>query len=758
MVQELVKDLSAIGKNKENYTHFGGTLITYGDNTAGTVQIYNVVDGQQRLVTVSLLLSSIADHLADTGAKLEHWSADEIRIELLKNSVRPFYKLRLQDGDDAEYRDILSGKTQGKGELAKAWRILKKAVSDHGPDVLMEGIRRFTVISFRCGSTNDPQQIFESLNATGKPLHLGEKVKNWILMGMDNDQQEDTYKHWCKIEKYLGVSSAKTKEHIDKFLIDFLRWRTGDKGSVKRAYGELRRWWLRSNQNGEHDKRWLCEQLCIFADLYGKITGTSSTYGVREIDRHLQHLRGVGIDVHRPFTLRLLNDARIPKESGAQQRDVIKVLETLSTWLTRFWLSNNETTSLNTTFARFARHRNGEFIADYSEYWIDKVRGLRYSNSAVPNEEEVERGIMTRPAAKSRVAARTILWALNSRLGNQADLVIENLSIEHIIPQTLNDDWKDYLGVGADELHGEMCDTLPNLTLVGPRFNSALSNNVFARKREEYLDSNVMLTRKLAKTYDEWREDDVILRSLEIAEWVYECWPWENVNTAKLRWRINGGGWKHESKYQHMLPNVVASLLDIDPEVNARRLSGDSHRRHIFLSDSRPRPRGARFLPIPHHNEYVVNVGQSRKHIAKLCKEMAKRCDSELDIEYSKGEIGAQDEWERDDPVSVSYSDNGPRWRIDGGRWSQEKSYRSMLPVVASALIDENPKKNCDILMGNRKSVDITSLDSYPGENRKFVRIPGYPHYRVYVHLGKPQIIKQCKNMGRRCDRIVDAE
>ncbi len=635
-IEQLIRDLETISKSdQENASHFGGTLITYSETTpAGTAQIFNVVDGQQRLTTISILLACIAEKLAETGPT-EQWSSEKIIDIYLKNQLDPPRKLNLQDGDEEEYRRILKGCPEGEGKVTAAWKVLRSDVDSVGSDCLMKGLSRFKVISFTSEPYDDPQQIFESLNATGVPLTEGEKVKNWLLMGQDNKTQDQLYQdYWCKIEESLNALHE--PKRIDEFLRDFLRWKTGDTYGISHTYTNLRQWWYKTE--GAKDKNSLCEDLARLSGLYGKITGTNGHHENGEVDGLLRYLRGLRIDVHRPFTLRLLDDATRPDIAGANEEELVSVLRALSTWLTRIWLSGKSLAGLNHEFARFA-HRSADHDTEtYADYWIAEIKKLKNTGVAVPNDEEIRWGIRNRNAygRKASDAARIIFWNLNSRLSNAADPSVEELSIEHIMPRKLSHEWREYLGSEADELHGKYLNSLANLTLVGKEFNSEISNQAFAKKRELYEESTFSFTRKLAQSYVSWREEDIERRVQELTDLVVECWPWENVSHAVARWRINQGNWQEEKYFGAILLNVIAEILDINLEENSKRLSGDRVSRDLFLSGMEPLTKGTRFASIPRHDQYVVNVGHSANAISKICREMGETCGVEVEIESLK--------------------------------------------------------------------------------------------------------------------------
>ena len=200
----------------------------------------------------------------------------------------------------------------------------------------MEGLARLNVVNIGLTMNEDPQQIFESLNATGRPLTESEKVKNWLLIGLPEDEQQQLHdESWHSIEQALGATLS-TKP-IDEFLRDFLRWKTGQLHGIDKVYEGLRRW-ARLQGYWKHRPE-LCRELERLAKLYGHISGVAGPHRLHGVEKTLRHLRQMRIDVHRPFTLRLVDD--LEKADGPTDPDeVIATLELVSRWITRKWLAD----------------------------------------------------------------------------------------------------------------------------------------------------------------------------------------------------------------------------------------------------------------------------------------------------------------------------------------------------------------------------------------------------------------------------------
>ncbi len=644
-IERLVEDLMAVAAGGPDATHYGGTLLTFSERgAAGVVKTIRVVDGQQRLTTVSILLACIADKLAREG-QCRDWTAQIIRDDRLTNPGKPMEKrrkLRLQDGDEEEYRRGLEGNPAGAGAVAQAWRIARRLVARHEVACLLKGLERLRVVSIGLGGKEDPQQIFESLNATGRPLTESEKVKNWFLMGLPDEEQQDLHNnHWLKIEQTLGAEH--TTEPTDTFLRDVLRWRTGEVHGIDQVYDGLRRWAVR--QGHAKDRPALCREFARLARLYGILTGTAGKHPDARVERELRHLREMRIDIHRPLTLRLLNDASGNGQAEVSNKGLAKILVGIGAWTTRLWLADRPTSGMNKAVAELAHRPGPGTDEDFAEHWLGRVQRLRNTRVGVPNDEEVREGIRTRKAygGSATRSSFAILCALMEAEHREEAPARDKLTIEHVMPQKLTEDWKRVLGDEAEERHGRYRDRLANLTLSGDATNSSMAAGTFDAKREVYRKSPIGMTRRLADE-NEWDEEALERRAEELTHRVLKRWPWTDLAmvpreaeepSGRLRWRIEDGHWHTEHAASQMVLNVAGALLSRD-RANAKKLSGDAIRPNVHLASLYPPGTTAGTVTmraIPGHDQYVLYpYEQDYPASAERCRKMGKRCDVRIEV------------------------------------------------------------------------------------------------------------------------------
>ena len=528
-VRRLVEDLVSVAAAANSKTaHYGGSLITFcpPGQPAGVPTTQRVVDGQQRLTTVSLLLACIADEM-DDGDQYGEWTKESI-CDLLRNRKKKvsgrLRKLRLQDGDEEEYVHILRGEPKGMGAVTRAWRVVRDLLGEHGADTVMAGLERFRVVSLGVLENDDPQQIFESLNATGKALEESEKVKNWLLMGFPDTKQQELYeKYWLKIEKELKAQHS--SKPVDLFLRDLMRWRTGTITAIHQTYEVFRRWARETGWDDRHRRPKLFRELAHLARLYGMLTGTAGPHPDDAIESSLRHLRAMQLHTHRPFTLRLLDElSPADGEAISTVEQTRRMFETVGTWITRLWLTDR-TAGLNTAFARLAA-RGPVNPEAYLDDWMRRIRKLRRQDVGVPSDEDLVHGIHTKYMYYGKQARLAVLCALMDDEDGDDAPNRAGLWTERVMPYRLTDDWRKILGPDAEEQHWAWRYRLANLVLVGSADDAPGEHRSFDAKKQWYRRSPVSLTRRVAEE-SAWDEATLLRRSRELAERAARVWPWE---------------------------------------------------------------------------------------------------------------------------------------------------------------------------------------------------------------------------------------
>ena len=395
------------------------------------------------------------------------------------------------------------------------------------------------------------------------------------------------------------------------------------------------------------DRPALCIELARLASLYGVITGTAGEHPDKKVTQKLLHLRAMGIDVHRPLTLRLIDDASRNDDTGTTSEELAEVISGIGIWITRLWLADRPTAGMNRSVAEIAHVSGPSADEDYLQYWLGRIRRLRNSRVGVPSDEEVREGIRTRKAdgASATRSSFAVLCALMEAEHREEAPARERLTIEHVMPQKLTYEWGRYLGDNAEEIHGRQRDRLANLTLSGDATNSSMGTISFNAKKEMYKKSAIGMTRRLAQE-NIWDEDAMERRAEQLMLSALDCWPWQDEGIGErdtqgrdtgLRWRIEEGPWRTESAASEMVLNIASALLNRDP-ANAERLSGEAVTYDLQSANRYPAGSmaGTRTLrAVPNHSKYVLYpYGRDYQASAERCQEMGNRCGVSIDVEF----------------------------------------------------------------------------------------------------------------------------
>ena len=311
------------------------------------------------------------------------------------------------------------------------------------------------------------------------------------------------------------------------------------------------------------------------------------------------------------------------------------------------WLAERPMAGMNRAAAELANGRGPDASEDHVDYWLGRIQRLRNTRVGVPRDDEVREGIRTRKAygGGATRSAFAVLCALMEAEHREEAPARDHLTIEHVIPQKLTDEWKQALGDDAEDTHGRHRDRLANLTLSGDITNAGMGTNTFSAKREVYRKSSIGITRSLANEA-EWNQEALERRSEYLARRALNRWPWPeqqvpahetDTSAARLRWRIEDGPWHIESGASLMVLNVAAALL-IRDSTNAQRLSGEAISSNVHLASRYPPGTTAGTLTmraVPGHGEYVLYpYEQDYPTSAERCRKMGERCGVTVDAQF----------------------------------------------------------------------------------------------------------------------------
>ena len=515
----LWQDIKRGGVGTEKGHFLGSIVYVAAEDSAAGFTRWLVIDGQQRLTSLTLLMIALRDYIRETG-----WSGDEdsptpelIDALFLKNmhqSISRRYKLVLRRTDADTLHALVEGKalpldySQVIVEACDFFRERLKKCAD--PDLVYRGATDLIIVDVTLHrGIDDPQLVFESLNSTGVDLSQSDLVRNYLLMGLEEHDQTRLYtEYWGKIEELFQKSVGA----LNSFLRDYVALETLATRQTRddRVYEEFKKTFPSSSP--ENLERRL-DDIVVKAHYYAAfIVGDQKKGPLAEAMRNVRRLAVVpGILVTRLY---------ICYERGSlSEKEFIQALTLIESYILRRAVCGWQTRGYWTIFATLARQLDGEAP-------LESLKARFYMlYHGFPKDEEFKRALV-----EDDLFGRRILWHLLERLENantKEPSDTSEYSIEHVMPQNENLDsaWKTMLGSSWQEVQKTWLHRLGNLTLTA--YNSRYSDRTFQEKVSisgGFKESAVRLN-QFIREQSTWTVTEMEKRGHQLAERALEIWP-----------------------------------------------------------------------------------------------------------------------------------------------------------------------------------------------------------------------------------------
>ena len=519
--KQLYDDLISIVRKQRNAHFFGSIVSVHSD---GEFNEYLIIDGQQRLTTISLLLLAMYNlmkagivvpeqgNLADKIYKtylIDEWQDEETRIKLkpVKDDHKAFSSLFKKSDDYVQGSNLTINYKYFYN------RIQKEEIKI---DELYSAITKLEIINITLNKEDNPQLIFESLNSTGLALSEGDKIRNYILMGLPTKTQNEYYEeYWNKIEQ-------RTNYNVSLFIRDYLSVKQQAIPSMNRIYVTFKSY----VEEKQYETQPLLEDLLQYAEYY-RILLKGHTED-KMLNACIYRLNRLETTITRPFFLEVL---RLNKKGSLSLEDVRNVFLYTENYLFRRNICDLPTNALNKIFLMLHRE-----IIRYDGSDTDYVEKFKYALLAktdrgrFPRDTEFTDALGVKQIYLMNIKNKAYIFERFENFGIIEDKDIYRhldegtYSIEHIMPQNLTPAWVSALGEDYEEIHETWLHRLANLTLTG--YNSKYSNNSFAEKRdmekgfrESGLRLNAWVAQQEKWTLDELEERCGILTERALTIW-----------------------------------------------------------------------------------------------------------------------------------------------------------------------------------------------------------------------------------------------
>jgi len=521
---QLWNDIVRVATNNDIPGHFVGSIvyIQKGIYQSTAIPQLLVIDGQQRLTTLSILLAALGkairkskQDLKISEKKIQNYyllnndEEDELRYKLILTQSDKETLIRLVNGQD------LSNHTSQR--IVENFEFFSSQIQEMkiGLETLYDGLAKLIIVDVSLDRTQDnPQLIFESMNSTGLELSQADLIRNFILMGLEPKEQNDLYSlFWYPMEQSFG--RAEYSSHFDRFMRDYLTIQFG--GRIPRIFEVYLEFKSFVRNKSKVNMREIVSDISRYSKHYVKLAF------LREEDNEIRNaLRDINIlkvDVAYPFLLQVMDDYI---QSRVTREELLSILRTVESYVFRRAICGIPTNSLNKTFANLYRSiQPSDYLASFQATLLNKDSYRRF-----PGDEEFEQQLRIKDVYNFR-SRNYLLRKLENSTRTHELIDVEQYTIEHILPQNKNLSlkWKNELGEKWQDIQTKYLHTIGNLTLTG--YNSEYSDRSFLEKRDYpekgFRDSPLHLNRDLAKL-ENWNENSIQCRAEKLSAKALKIW------------------------------------------------------------------------------------------------------------------------------------------------------------------------------------------------------------------------------------------
>lgn len=502
--EQLFKDLTIAAQNDTD--HFIGAIVYVTETGNKMSHIYRIIDGQQRLTSLTLLLKALSD--AD---KQDH---AEIEEEYLTNKYlddNNHLKLKPVEHDYEAFESVMNEMADydQPSKVIDNYRLFQKLISNSDIDSskLYEAMNHFNMVYIELSSDpneENPQVIFESLNSTGVSLSSSDLVRNFLLMKLDSQEQSDLYKkYWVKIERMFATKT------FAEFIRNYLVVKTHVWVKRKDVYKSYKDYFITEKLNSENS----LADLFKFANYYDQILNHKTEDS--EFNRALDHIKVMDSKVVFSYLMLLMDLITSGEIDQGQANSLAHILES---YLFRLKACRLPTNGLNKIVVG---------LCDLSKVNGNlKLRLLRLLKAKFPDDRKLSDSLMELDLYHQRNHLAKLALVILEEHCTKETIDFNDAQVEHIMSQRLNANWRLQV-TNADKVKEQFGGTLGNLTLT--KYNQEMSNKPYYEKREYYQDSNVFLTREVAKTYDHWGKDTITDRTRKLTDELIKIFPMPDI-------------------------------------------------------------------------------------------------------------------------------------------------------------------------------------------------------------------------------------
>lgn len=521
--ERLMDDILRLTQNPELH-HFLGNLVIMETEKNTTHIEQTIIDGQQRITTIALLLKAMQDEAKKRGTSA---LVDEIGTLLRNNQGSSGYSLKLKQtpDNDETYRALMSGcmKNDNPSNITTNYNYFRATVEKLDLYNLLDAINRCEIICIELDPKKDnAQQIFETLNSTGRPLTEADKIRNYLLLSDAHGLQLST--QWRELIKELFRHGQPTPSEQLLIMDDFFSTYLMCEHQIILRQEEQYETFKKHCEEKYHGNKSACIQtLSQYADRYNMITHPLKHSDLPStIKNLLNELRKIDLTTCQPFIMKVLEDWR---NQDIKLLELEKVLQIIICYLVRRSVCGVPSAGMRKFFLTlhsriFKYNRIRLHYADSVSLFL--VKQQAGTNSAFPNDADFRKAIIEN-GLYHKSLCRYLLFRLEN-IGNEHLSDEKTITIEHILPQNADSHWREIFPI--DDERQSLTHLIGNLTLTG--INGTLSNKPFQQKMELYRTSKATRLNEYIIQQREWSADSIRERSKRLCGELLQLFPEPN--------------------------------------------------------------------------------------------------------------------------------------------------------------------------------------------------------------------------------------
>ncbi|GAA9791014.1 DUF262 and DUF1524 domain-containing protein [Helicobacter pylori] len=520
--KELWDDIVKTGGSDQIEGHFIGSILYVIDGITHSDNTLLIIDGQQRLTTITLLLTALRDHLSD---EVKH---KEIENHYLINSDKDGdkkFRLIPSESDKDTLLSLIDKDRRKPSEpslkIVENFKLFEEWVSNNDKlETIFKGLEKLMIVEIALEKgKDDPQLIFESMNSKGMELTQTDLIRNYIVMETEIEKQEGFYnKYWRAMEE--GFKQDKQdKKWFDRFVRHYLTIKTREIPNINKVYVAFKNYRQKEGIGIEDLLKDLQKYCGYFCQIVFKKEAN------KDLNKALGFLVDLETDVIYPLLLELYSDY---SDRVLSEDDFRRSIALIESYICRRAVCGLGTNSLNKVFPSFARHiQKDEYFESLKAHF-----GYLTEKQRFPNNDEFKDCFITIDFYNFK--KKEYFFKRLEKFDTNEPVNTKELTVEHIMPKKLTEEWERDLGENFKEIYNKYLHTIGNLTLTG--YNSEYSNKSFQEKKDMekgFKQSPLSLNQSL-KGLESFGEEEIKKRANDLADLALKIWTYPKLDAETL--------------------------------------------------------------------------------------------------------------------------------------------------------------------------------------------------------------------------------